>query len=54
MSKDWFKCEVSEAIIKEYDEIMSTPFMERDEARRVALERQIATSVRADYSDESE
>ena len=51
MSKDWFDAVISEKTVKEYYELMNTPFMERDEKLRLMYERHIATSVRAQSAD---
>ena len=48
---DWFDAVISEKTIKEYHELMNTPFQERDETLRLTYERHIATSVLAQYAD---
>lgn len=50
-SKDWFNAVISEKTVKEYHDLMQTPFRERDETLRVNLERYIATAVLAQYGD---
>jgi len=52
--KDWFKADISEKIVKEYHEVMNTPFLKRDENLRLTLERHIATSVLAQYADKDD
>jgi len=51
---NWFKADISEKIVKEYHKVMNTPFLKRDENLRLTLERQIATSVLAQYADKDD
>jgi len=53
-SKDWFNADISGKTIKEYHKVMNTPFLERDEKLRLTLERNIATSVLAQYADKDD
>ena len=50
-NKDWFNAVISEKTVKEYHDLMNTPFQERDEKLRAMYERHIATAVLAQYAD---
>jgi len=49
-NKDWFDAVISEKTVREYNILMNTPFMERDEKLRLTYERHIATAVLAQYA----